>query len=228
MENLDDRNQRLQFYGMFDFENQILYDMCEKARTNTKEEEIIAKLRLIGRSQASALERGAKCERLGDDLYVLSAAPAVRAAGEELDTRIGGLRQHPRITADLSERILETHAFLTGLLHSVTQIHNRSLASKYLHYHAPEIFPIYDSRAYASLQSLNTAFGIKKLELPAEEYDSAYADFISKLIPLMDYIGNEFDVWLNPRELDKLLLLNFENEITDSNILCDIVYALNQ
>jgi hypothetical protein len=108
----------------------MLYDMCKDIPLHNIEKEIIAKIWLIGRSYASAIERGANSNNKGDDFYKNDVAKEVKAVGPELDRRIANLQTKVIITKELLQEIIETHNFLTKVFFKITGKENRSLASK--------------------------------------------------------------------------------------------------
>ena len=86
-----------------------------------------------------------KCE----DFYYEKVAQKLHGTfGSELDTHISNLRLSNNIEENVHE-VLLTHQILTQQLKVITELDKRSLASKYLHFHVPKCFFIYDSRAIA-------------------------------------------------------------------------------
>ena len=73
--------------------------------------------------------------------------------GEELDKRIDNLKKFDSITKDNLKEIVGTHLFLTNAFQDISGQDKRSLASKYLHFHVPNMFYIYDSRAIPGAKS---------------------------------------------------------------------------
>lgn len=71
--------------------------------------------------------------------------------GNELDFRLSKLRNVKSTILDNAKEILETHKLLMDTFYELTGLEKRSLASKYLHFHCPEMFFIYDSRARANI-----------------------------------------------------------------------------
>ncbi len=197
----------------WDFGNQVLYDMCQKAPLHVNEDEIIGKVWLIGRSYAAAIERGAKdAKEKGDLFYVDAVAKKIKDVGVELDGRIASLRSEPKVSEDLLGEIVETHHFLTKVFYEISGKENRSLASKYLHFHVPNLFYIYDTRATFAVAKWVRH---EKLEHPAKELkkmlllrhsDITYTDFVAKMYSLNVYLYEKYDVWLSPRKMDGLLL----------------------
>lgn len=80
----------------------------------------------------------------------------------------------------------------------------RSLSSKYLHFHKPNLFFIYDSRAMESIRKLVTPS--KNKIASTENIDMEYAKYCLRCIDLREEIKERFNTYLNPRELDNILL----------------------
>ena len=109
--------------------------------------------------------------------------------------------------------MLKTHKFFTNILYEITALNKRSLASKYLHFHARNHFYIYDSivvqniSAYA-LPDLPCKELKEKLikTLDNNEYDEYYLDFIVKAHKLNEHLATQYNgELLSPRALDTLL-----------------------
>lgn len=196
--------ERVQGHNIWDFGNRILYDMCKSAPLHVNEDEIIGKIWLIGRSYAAAIERGAN--QSGDLFYTEHVARKIRAVGTELDRRIAALQEHRKVSKEMLSEVIETHRFLTKIFSEISGKINRSLASKYLHFHLPNIFYIYDSRSINGVTNLKTLDKPLKKDLLRYDNDSSYVDFVAKIYPLNVRIYKEHGIWLTPRELDALLL----------------------
>ena len=80
---------------------------------------------------------------------------------------------------------------------------NRSLASKYLHFHRPELFLIYDSRAAEAIGRVDMARPKRTI---SPNGDAEYAKFVNAVLALSGHIQSDFGVVLNPRQIDRLLL----------------------
>jgi hypothetical protein len=74
--------------------------------------------------------------------------------GKTLDSKIRQLKMEPRMNAELLFQVCELHYELTNLFKEITGKYNRSLASKYLHFHLPNLFYIYDKRASDEINKL--------------------------------------------------------------------------
>lgn len=185
--------------------NQVLYDLCRDYPHHTNPEEIVAKVWLIGRAYSASVERGrgkAETAALSNDRFYVEAVPkALTACG--LDGRLRRLSRMKSDNRSWSGAVLETHACLVKAFNALTTKDKRSLASKYLHFHLPNAFYIYDSRAASSIRKL----GLRSRNDPASTNgDREYARFVDCASQLRDRVEGQFDVRLTPRQLDRLLL----------------------
>lgn len=191
------------------FANKVLYDLCENHIEHNDEHIIVAKIWLIGRSYAAAIERR-KNAKYNDskDFYYDVVAPKICQKGEELDKRIRTINGYgadsPNGLDDKKIKyIIETHAFLTKLFNSITEMDNRSLASKYLHFHCPNYFFIYDSRAggnVGAFVSWNKEFKELYCRIYKDGYDEIYCKFYLKALQISKYAKD-----LKPRDVDNIL-----------------------
>ena len=101
-------------------------------------------------------------------------------------------------------RLLDVHHALTKLFEDLTGLEKRSLASKYLHFHFPRLFFLYDNRAIEAVSMLSQIAG------PARrgngKFDNEYRKFAGKCLRIRDHIKKQYKVVLTPRQLDNLLL----------------------
>jgi len=105
--------------------------------------------------------------------------------------------------------ILNTHHFLTQIFRKISGLEKRSLASKYLHFHFPNLFFIYDSRAKNAITALAKTLPELKYAGSNAKYTNAdreYRIFCHQCLILCRKIKQTTDILLNPRELDNLLL----------------------
>lgn len=192
--------------SIWDLGNQVLYDLCEKYPEHKTEEEIIAKIWLIGRSYAAAIERRRMDDKIANDMFYEKAAQEIKQSS--IDFWFSKCRKE--IDKNV---ILETHKNLVDLFYKITGLKKRSLASKYLHFHFPDKFFIYDSRAVNGLGKL-----AKDLKLPRinssknPDYDNNYANFYSMCSAVRDKIKEEYPKecgeGLSCREFDIILIEN--------------------
>lgn len=184
---------------------QVLYDLCAEYPDHTKDEEIIAKIWLIGRSHAAAVERRRKSkdrEHVPSDVFYRDfVAPAIRQS--KIDEHIVVLRGYETIDEHNPDDILKTHRYFVDVLYNPTQQNKRSLASKYLHFHLPGLFFIYDSLAYDAL----VQYKPDTRRLPEDSrFDKDYRKFCTLALELRQEIVQQFGVYLTPQEIDNLLL----------------------
>ena len=138
----------------WEYGNSVLYRMCEEEPEHKKVDVIVVKIWLIGRSYAAAIERRKKVVDDDDDFYYDVVAPKLLEIGPELDDRIADLKESKNLIINDFKEILKTHKFLMDTFYDLTGLEKRSLASKYLHFHCPEKFFIYDSWAKAGIGKL--------------------------------------------------------------------------
>jgi hypothetical protein len=84
----------------------------------------------------------------------------------------------------------------------------RALASKYLHFHVPRLFFIYDSRAVEGMRAVSQIVG--RVSSYSSSGDKEYSSFAEKCSRLRKYCKAEFGAELSCRQLDNLLLALYE------------------
>lgn len=191
--------------------NNILYKMCSDYPAHINLEEIRAKIWLIGRSYAAAIERRTKKRHINDDFYDYVVNEFVKFNKEnKFDSKLQSLKNKEFNEKTLRD-ILLIHEELTKFFRELTGKEKRSLASKYLHFHVP-IFPIYDSRAKDSINK------IVKGRVTEIRGDKAYSKFCYKIIFLYNFIKEQTGKTPTMREIDTYLInvandkLNRKNE----------------
>jgi len=185
----------------WDFGNRILYDLCRNYPTHADTSAVVAKIWLIGRSYAAAIERGRVVDDLNDDFYVNIVAP--RIMDSDIDQWIHDAKKEA-LSADSLILSVDFHWETTQLFQEISSKYKRSLASKYLHFHVPEFFFIYDSRALNGLRKFSKITG--RVTNTQRRGDNDYRKFSEKCIILRDWINTKYNILLTPRELDNLLL----------------------
>ena len=181
--------------------NSVLYDMVTKHPHHTNKNEVVSKMWIIGRTYAAAIERRPNKADTPGDFYYDYVAP--KLIESDIDQRINSLRQYQTITSDNLPSILSVHKYLMDLFTALTHKEKRSLASKYLHFHLPKLFFIYDSR----VASVITKFAGKRprrFVLP-EDADKTYADFCYKALLIYNELKNEYSDE-KTRVIDNILL----------------------
>ena len=196
----------------WDLGNQVLYDLCSEHPLHNEEQAILTKIWLIGRSYAAAIERRRPDDMEkedNDDFYIKIVAPEIR--NSYIDQWIEELRKkYKKPTNESLNDILFAHANVTNLFSKISGLQQRSLASKYLHFHLPELFFIFDTRAVNRINRLSSLLNFQKSIPTVEKHDREYRKFFEKCLHLQTYIEKEFNILLNPRQLDNLLLQDID------------------
>lgn len=183
----------------WDLANKVLYEFCEVYPGHKTSDEIVSKIWIIGRTYSAAIERRKPKDNLmGDAFYLDRVSPIILRA--DLDEHFKILKSGTPSMED----VLSIHNFLTQLFKKISDKHNRSLASKYLHFHFPEDVFIFDSRAKKGLAKLlGGPTGVKD---KFNNSDPEYSKFFQRCCLLQGYLFDETRERLNPREIDRILL----------------------
>ena len=186
---------------IWDLGNQTLYDLCEKHPAHTGDEVITAKIWLIGRAYAAAIERRkSKNGFKGDAYYIKRVVPKIKKS--DIDELLSSLDNIARVDLENIDKVLRVHYEVVRLFKNISgdKSRKRSLASKYLHFHKPQLFFIYDSKAKKALGKLK---GITKKSSPSKlKADDEYSKFCEKCMKVRDHIiSSKHCKSLTPREL---------------------------
>lgn len=184
--------------------NKILYRMCDEQPKHTDLDIIASKIWIIGRAYSAAIERKAKKQFVeGKDFGREIVAPQIRDSG--IDEWIQSVSTIDRLTSENLTASLSCHKNVTDLFKRITGLDKRSLASKYLHFHAPHAFFIYDSIANRRVKELLRGKQ-KRLSYP-NGFDNEYASFTARCIFYRDNIlEKELGTFVSPRRLDMAFL----------------------
>lgn len=190
------------------FGNQVLYQMCRDYPGHTDTDVISGKMWLIGRAYSVSIERRAgdtlrEAKNEHKSLYEL-IAPKIASSG--LDKWLDLVADVRHVNLDNLPHVLAAHLRFVRLLKTLTGLERRSFASKYLHFHQPWAFFIYDSRAQSEIRRKVHQCSLK---LPAHctEYDGAYANFVLRCIQYRDEKASKSGgPPMTPRKLDRELL----------------------
>jgi hypothetical protein len=207
MERLDlARLQRCIQPTSWDKGNQVLYELCKEYPRHDREDEIIAKVWLIGRSYSASIERRPKSKgsveaEANENFYERVVGPQMVAA--KIDDWLAPLEKIEKPDSDNAQKILSVHKKLTDLFFAITEHNKRSLASKYLHFHFPKLFYLYDSRAAVEISKLTNRV---KIRAHVEMADPVYAQYFFRCLELVAHVEKQMGIMLGPRELDNYLL----------------------
>lgn len=188
----------------FDISNKVLYDLCSDYPEHKHNDQVIAKILLIGRAYAAAIERRKNKDdgQLNDSFYTETVAP--RIISSSIDKWISEAKEATD-TADRIKVLLDVHAKTTQLFHEISKSEKRSLASKYLHFHVPNLFYIFDSRAVIAMSKIAAIVG-RASNKTNNGIDNEYRKFVEKCLRIETCIKTKFGVTLTPRQLDNILL----------------------
>ncbi len=203
---------------VWDFGNEILYDLCREHFSHTRDEEIVAKVLFIGRIYAAAVERGKKKqENINDDFYTKVIAPEFRKS--KIDKYLTDLRQVKEIASDNIPQILSVHYYLISILNKTIDREKRSFCSKYLHFHCPDLFFIYDSRVVSALRKyIGRVPNDSKIGLGSNKVDAEYSKFFSKCFHLRGRIKEEMGISLTNRQFDNFLIDVANSDLSNRKI----------
>jgi len=187
----------------WDLTNKVLYDLCKKHPRHQDYPEILAKTLIIGRTYAAAIER----RKTGDaysneDYYINKVADMIW--NSDIDYWFDDLKNYKTINKNSVSVILDIHFRITKLFSEISDLKKRSLASKYLHFHFPNLYFIYDSRAVQSMSKLSPYIG--RVGKSSYISDNEYRKLFEKCLMLKKYIDKKYNVNITPRQIDTLLL----------------------
>lgn len=175
--------------SILDPRSRALYDLCFLNRSHLHDEIVADKLRLIARLYAEygaglgfSPEYSAHClTKSSVDRWFCTLATS-----ENLDTSL----------------LLELHKRVMDVFADLPEVEARSLASKYLHFHFPELFCIHDAEVETAVNALmegDCGF------LALADFDAAYGRFHACCRKLAERLRPELGRRLSPREMDRVL-----------------------
>ncbi|SMM99393.1 hypothetical protein SPONN_521 [uncultured Candidatus Thioglobus sp.] len=177
--------------------NKVLYQMCNDQPLHNDIDIIVSKLWIIGRSYAASIERKA-----GKDFKIENAAEIIKKSN--IDGYIASVKNIDRLDSSNIALSLNAHKEFTSILKRITGIEKRSLASKYLHFHMPKAFFIYDSIANKKIRekirNKKSRFTITK------NYDDEYEGFSLRCLYYRELFEKELGQLATPRRIDMELL----------------------
>lgn len=191
------------------FGNNVLYRLCAENPKHIKDDVIIAKVWLIGRSYAAAIERG-RSNALennvsSEEFQTVLVVDAFK--NSDIDSRLGVFAKRP-LSYETAPLALETHNMIMLRIHTITGLEKRSLCSKYLHFHLPDHFFLFDSRAASAIGKYISHIPPEfRLFTQKNKCDTTYSNFFYKALVLREMIYQKYDILMTPRQIDNLLLL---------------------
>jgi hypothetical protein len=192
--------------NVWHFSNKVLYDLCHEHPLHKETDVVLAKILLIGRVYAAAIERRRSKSKENDNFYITTVAPQIIES--PIDHWIEKARSLEPTSAQALDAMVEIHGQTTQLFSKISGLEKRSLASKYLHFHVPRLFFIYDTRAVEGIRAGSHIVG--RASSYTGNGDKEYRKFVEKCGRLRTYCKAEFGAYLSPRELDNLLLTLYQ------------------
>lgn len=202
----------------WDFSNKILYDLCRTYFNHKEDDVILTKVLFIGRIYAAAIERrkNKNEEEINDNFYLKEVTKSFK--NQELDERLESLKKYKEINYENLSSVLNTHYYLTSEIKKITDLEKRSFSSKYLHFHLPEMFYIYDSRAVKALREFISEVPEEMKEIIRQEnVDEEYAKFLCKCVSLKKQIESHYNIKITNRQFDNLLIEVANNKEFEKN-----------
>jgi len=175
--------------------NKILYKMCNDEPKHDNIDIVKSKLWIIGRSYSASIERGA-----GEGFNIETTANAM--INSVLDEYLKELDRYTRIEKDNLNLVLQTHKLLVDIFEKTTTKKKRSLASKYLHFHNPKMFFIYDSFANKYIREKL----YKRRYKYTRKYDFEYEKFCLRCLDYRQVLEKKLKGLVSARRLDMDLL----------------------
>lgn len=190
----------------WDLGNKMLYKLCSNNFEHNRDDKILAKVWLIGRAYAVAIERRKNKKKIENENFYLKDVIRVFKS-HKLDRLLNKLKGIQKPKVENLEIILETHHYLQTLVSSITDLNKRSFASKYLHFHLPSLFYIYDTRAVSGMRKYSSHISTDlKIILQNKNIDTEYSKFYLKCFDINRKIKIKYGLNLTTRQLDKLLI----------------------
>ena len=202
---------------VWDFGNSVLYDMCRNNFAHTEDDKIIAKIWLIGRAYSVAIERTKHKVKINDNFYKDLVVPKI--INSEINSLLDNLKNEESLSFDILGKVLKAHFWLKKRIkEQITHLNNRSFCSKYLHFHLPNLYFIYDSRAVSAIAKItgDIPASIKTI-YKSDDVDSEYAKFVIKCFLLCEEIKREFGINLTTRQLDNILVDIANNDLINKS-----------
>src|SRR5258706_6871050 len=135
----------------WDHGNRILYNLCTENFSHKNRESVLTKVLFIGRIYAAAIERRKiKNSKDNNSFYTKKIWPAFQ--NSDIDRYLEELKTFDTMNQEkLISKALLLHGYLMRRIRRITELDKRSFVSKYLHFHLPNVFFLYDGRASKGL-----------------------------------------------------------------------------
>src|SRR6266852_6048281 len=108
-------------WKVWELGNRVLYDLCRDHPDHARDNEILAKIWLIGRSYSASIERRRILKQIGNEFYERLVAPAMRQS--DLDLWLTTVLKDP---TPGGPKTISVHKNLMDLFKSITDLEKRS------------------------------------------------------------------------------------------------------
>ncbi len=177
--------------------NQILYDLCRENPRHDDLQMTVAKSWLIGRTYSVALERRYKSVSGGRNTEIWMVYKDFHNVWQDSDLQA-------RLDKEIAKKTILSFNNL-GDIHETLKLHKDltnsirgfsgqgiSFSSKYLHFHVPQRFPIYDQISKVELKKLENLYGgyttRSNIEAEFNDVDDEYLVFCWNLLKLKNFL----------------------------------------
>jgi hypothetical protein len=191
--------------SIWDIANEELYELCRRYSRHKRKSAVAAKIWLIGRSYSVAIERGVAGKGKADEFITKRVVP--RICSGPVDRWLAKLPKEPVDLSNSLQLVIRTFKLLEKHLSKICRGRRReSFTSKYLHFHRPDLFPIFDSRARFAIAQItpDARFCARELELSPAEDD--YEKFVIRCVWLAKKVAEKRRRIPTLRQVDNLLL----------------------
>lgn len=189
--------------SIWDVGNEWLYELCKTYPAHTDDAHVAAKIWLIGRAYSAAAERGVAGKGQAEK-YIIALSQ--RFIHQKADRH---LKRLPQPIADFRkhlDQVVDVHHSFESIFSSDDELGRVSLTSKYLHFHRPDLFPIYDSRASTAIARIAPDSRFTGYEVSSEHGATRYGKFVVRIAWLLDQMTEVLGHAPTLRQLDNLLL----------------------
>jgi hypothetical protein len=196
--------------SIWDVGNEWLYKLCECYPAHTDTGQVAAKIWLIGRAYAAAAERGVSGKGQGESYIIQLSERFIEQKAdkhfEKLPKPVADFRKH-------LDQVIDVHHSVESIFSNEDELGRISLTSKYLHFHRPDLFPIFDSRAAATITQVTPDSRFTGHKVTSEHASTLYGKFSVRSAWLVDQMGDLVGHTPTLRQLDNLLLQLHRNGI---------------
>lgn len=175
----------------FVLSDQLIYDFVRDNPSNKNVDNIIAKLYIIGHVYSATLERiNYKKQKRKLNTIALYDKTAKEISKLNIDNDLNKLSKMDINNDDAFILMLEIHNKLTKCFCKVTGNNKISLASKYLHFHFPNHFFIFDSIVNSNIGKFVDTSNYSLIK-NSDNINLIYAKYCIKAREILEYINND-------------------------------------